>query len=109
MLFRSTETKFYVGKVTDYFSKLGVGEFLIEAAEISAGDKLLITGNKTGALTFTLDDPRVDLKTVTTVPKGVRVSFKTPERIRRGDKLYKLIPITQIKSRQETSSYQKQK
>lgn len=89
---KATETKFYVGKVTDYFSKLGVGEFLIEAAEITAGEKMLITGNKTGALTFTLDDPRVDLKTVTTVPKGVRVSFKTSERVRRGDKLYKLVP-----------------
>ncbi len=89
---KATETKFYVGKVTDYFSKLGVGEFLIEAAEITAGEKMLITGNKTGALTFTLDDPRVDLKTVTTVPKGVRVSFKTLERVRRGDKLYKLVP-----------------
>lgn len=89
---KATETKVYVGKVTDYFSKLGVGEFLIEASEISAGEKMLITGNKTGALTFTLNDPRVDLKTVTTVPKGVRVSFKTPERIRRGDKLYKLVP-----------------
>jgi U32 family peptidase len=53
---------------------------------------MLITGNKTGALTFTLDDPRVDLKSVTTVPKGVLVSIKTPERVRRNDKLYKMVP-----------------
>jgi putative protease len=87
---QATEVKVYVGKCTDYFSKIGVGEFLIEAAAISQGNKLLITGNTTGALTFELDDPRVDLKSVTDVPKGVKVSFKTPERVRRGDKLYLL-------------------
>ncbi len=88
---QATELKMYVGKCTDYFSKIGVGEFLIEAASISEGDKMLITGNTTGALTFLLDDPRVDLKSVKDVPKGVKVSFKTPERVRRGDKLYMLV------------------
>lgn len=88
---QATETKVYAGKCTDYFSKIGVGEFLVEAAAISQGDKILITGNTTGALTFELDDPRVDLKSVTDVPKGVKVSFKTPEKVRRGDKLYLLV------------------
>lgn len=88
---QATETKVYAGKCTDYFSKLGVGEFLMEAASVNAGDKLMVTGNATGCLTFVLDDPRVDLKTVEIVPKGVRVSFKTPEKVRRGDKLYKIV------------------
>lgn len=88
---QATETKVYAGKCTDYFSKLGVGEFLMEAASVNAGDKLMVTGNATGCLTFELDDPRVDLKTVEIVPKGVRVSFKTPEKVRRGDKLYKIV------------------
>ena len=55
-------------------------------------DKLMVTGATTGCITFNLDDPRVDLKTVETVPQGVRVSFKTPERVRRGDKLFKVVP-----------------
>jgi len=88
---QATETKVYAGKCTDYFSKIGVGEFLMEAASINAGDKLMVTGNATGCLTFELDDPRVDLKTVESVPKGVRVSFRTPEKVRRGDKLYKVV------------------
>lgn len=87
---QATETKVYVGRCTDYFSKLGVGEFLPEAASIKEGDKLMITGNATGCLTFTLEDPRVDLKSVTEVPQGKPVSFKTPDRVRRGDKLYKI-------------------
>ena len=88
---QATETKVYIGKVTDYFSKLGVGEFYMEAGSVNAGEKVLITGATTGALDFILDDPRVNLKSVTEVPKGVKVSFKTPERVRRGDKLYKMV------------------
>ena len=91
---QATETKVYVGKCTDWFSKIEVAEFSIEAAPISAGDKLMVTGATTGCITFNLDDPRVDLKTVETVPQGVRVSFKTPERVRRGDKLFKVISRT---------------
>lgn len=87
----ATEVKMYVGRCTDYFSNLGVGEFLIEAAEIEQGDKLLVMGPTTGAEFFTLDDARVDLKTVQRVPKGVKVSFKTPCKVRRSDKLYKIV------------------
>ena len=36
----------------------------------------------------------MSIKTVETVPQGVRVSFKTPERVRRGDKLFKVISRT---------------
>lgn len=89
---QATETKVYVGKCTNWFSRLSVGEFLIEAAEISAGDKLMVTGNATGCITFALVDPRVDLESVETVPQGVAVSFRTPEKVRRGDKLYKVVP-----------------
>lgn len=89
---QATETKVYVGKCTNWFSRLSVGEFLIEAAEISAGDKLMVTGNATGCITFALVDPRVDLESVETVPQGVAVSFRTPEKVRRGDKLYKVMP-----------------
>lgn len=88
---QATETKVYVGRCTDYFSKLGVGEFLPEAASLTEGDKLMVTGNATGCLTFTLEDPRVDLKSVKEVPQGSPVSFRTPEKVRRGDKLYKIV------------------
>jgi putative protease len=90
----ATERKQYVGKGVKYFSNIGVAEFLIEAAEIHVGDKLLITGPTTGAMYLTLDEARVDLKPVDTVKKGVHVSFKVPDRIRPSDKLYKMVPVT---------------
>lgn len=87
----ATEKKVYVGKAIKYFSNIGVGEFQIEAAEMNVGDKLLITGPTTGALFTELTEVRYDLKPVEKVEKGMRVSFKVPEKIRPNDKLYKMV------------------
>jgi len=95
----ATERKVYVGKGIRYFSNIGVAEFLVEAAEMKVGDKLLITGPTTGALFLTLDEARVDLKPVNEVKKGQRVSFKVPEKIRPSDKLYKLVAPEELKKK----------
>ena len=92
----ATERKIYVGKGIRYFSNLGVAEFLVEAAEISVGDKLLITGPTTGAEFVTLEEARVDLKPVQTVHKGEHFSMKSVK-IRPSDKLYKLVSTDELK------------
>ena len=79
-----------------YFSNIGVAEFLVEAAEISVGDKLLITGPTTGAVFTTLEEARVDLKPVQTVKKGQHFSMKA-DKIRPSDKLYKLVSVEELK------------
>ena len=89
---QATERKVYAGKGIRYYSNIGVAEFLIEAAELHVGDKLLITGHTTGAIYVTLDEARVNLKPVDTVKKGAHVSFKVPDRIRPNDKLYIMRP-----------------
>ena len=86
----ATERKVYVGKGIKYFSNIGVAEFLIEASEISVGDKLLITGPTTGAVFIDLDEIRYDLKPVQTAHKGEHISIKVPSKVRPSDKLYKL-------------------
>lgn len=86
----ATERKVYVGKGIKYFSNIGVAEFLIEASEISVGDKLLITGPTTGAVFIDLDEIRYDLKPVQTAHKGEHISIKVPGKVRPSDKLYKL-------------------
>ena len=93
----ATEKKIYAGKGIKYFSNIGVAEFLIEAAEIKVGDKLLITGPTTGAMYVTLEEARVDLKPVDVVKKGAHVSFKVPDRIRPSDKLYRMVPSEELK------------
>ena len=86
----ATERKVYVGKGVKYFNNIGVAEFLIEASEISIGDKLLITGPTTGAVFTDLEEIRYELKPVQSAQKGQHISIKVPEKVRPNDKLYKL-------------------
>lgn len=87
----ATEKKQYVGKGMKYFSKLGVGEFYIEAGEFEPGDKLLIIGPTTGALYVDCTDIHGDDGPVDKAVKGMRVSIPVPEKIRNSDKLYKVV------------------
>jgi len=94
----ATHKKMYVGKVTNYFNKLGVAEFLLEAQSLSVGDEILITGDTTGAYEDTVKEIRVQLKPVEKVEKGNYFSMKTSELIRRNDKLFKIVPQTSQKN-----------
>lgn len=87
----ATEKKVYVGKGMKYFSKIGVAEFLIEAAELDKGDKILITGPTTGVIYLNADEIRYDLKPVDKATKGQRISIAVPDKVRPSDKLYKLV------------------
>ncbi|GHT76921.1 collagenase [Bacteroidia bacterium] len=87
----ATEKKIYIGKVLNYFSKLGVAEILMETQNLHVGDKILITGTTTGALFAEAKEIRVDLKPVEQTEKGERFSMPVPERVRPSDKLYKII------------------
>ena len=86
----ATEKKVYVGKGVKYFSKLGVAEFAIEAADFKKGDKLLITGPTTGVIYMNADEIRYDLEPVEEARKGQRVSMPVPAKVRLSDKLFKL-------------------
>ena len=90
----ATEKKVYVGRGVKYFSRLGVAEFVIEAAEINEGDRLCITGPTTGLIYLTADDMRYELQRVSTAPKGWHISIKVPEKVRPSDKLFKLVSVT---------------
>ena len=83
----ATEKKQYVGKVTKYYSKLGVGEFKVEAADIHLGDRLLIIGPTTGALYVTADEIHTD-GPATEALKGQYAAVKVPEKVRPADKVY---------------------
>ena len=89
----ATEKKVYVGRGVKYFSRLGVAEFVIEAAEINEGDRLCITGPTTGLIYLTADDMRYELQRVSTAQKGWHISIKVPEKVRPSDKLFKLVSV----------------
>lgn len=87
----ATEKKVLVGKVTKYFSKIGVAEISVEAASFKKGDKLLITGTTTGAMYLNAKEIRYDLGAVEEAEQGWRVSIPVPDKVRPNDKFFKLV------------------
>ncbi len=88
---RATKRKIYIGKGTNYFPNIGVAEFLMETQNLKVGDEILITGPTTGVIKMIVPEIRVDLKTVDETIKGERFSMPVNDKIRRSDKLYKIV------------------
>lgn len=84
----ATRTKRYCAKCTKYFSKLGVGEFLMETGEIKKGDEIVIIGPTTGSMILTVDEMHLDSGPTEIVKKGDLFSLKVPGKVRLSDKLY---------------------
>ncbi|MCK5857478.1 MAG: U32 family peptidase [Bacteroidales bacterium] len=87
---QATQKKKYVGKVTNYYSKLGVAEIKLESHTLKVGDKFYIQGETTGVYEGEIDEMRLDLEPINKVNKGDLFSIKTNEIVRRNDKLYKI-------------------
>ncbi|MBP8850807.1 MAG: U32 family peptidase, partial [Breznakibacter sp.] len=87
----ATKKKMYIGKVTNFFPNIGVAEFLMETQTLKIGEEVLITGTTTGVVEMVVEEIRVDLKPTQETKKGELFSMITPEKVRRGDKLYKMI------------------
>lgn len=91
---KATRKKIALGKVTNYFSNLQVGEFKLESFDLSVGDEVLIVGETTGVIEMRVPEIRVDLQPVEKVKKGILFSMPVPEKVRRGDKIYKWVETT---------------
>ncbi|MDE6870889.1 MAG: U32 family peptidase [Bacteroidales bacterium] len=72
---KATRKKVYCGKVTNWFSKIGVAEILVESASVKAGDKILIIGPSTGVVEMDVKEIRVELKPVQEAGKGTFCSI----------------------------------
>lgn len=88
----ATERKVYVGRGTKYFSRLGVGEFYLEAGGIARGDRLLVVGPTTGALYIEATEIHGDHGPQPSAAKGENIALPVPEKIRPSDKLYRIVP-----------------
>lgn len=94
---RATKKKIYIGKGMNYFPKLQVAEFLMETQDLKIGDEILITGPTTGVVQMKVSEIRVDLKPVESTKKGERFSMPVDVKVRRSDKLYKLVDAESLK------------
>jgi len=94
----ATKRKLYIGKITNYFTKLNVAEIKLENGDLKKGDTLLITGPTTGVVEYITDEIRVDLKVTEIALKGELCSIKTEDYLRRSDKVYKLVDASEVRN-----------
>jgi len=95
---RATKKRLYIGKGTNYFSNLEVAEFKMETQSLKVGDEILITGPTTGVIQMVVPEIRVDEKSVQETRKGEYFSMPLEVKIRRSDKLYKIVDASEVKS-----------
>jgi putative protease len=87
---KATQTKVYLGKVTNYFSKIKVAEITFETGEeLLAGENILIIGPTTGIVEQKAMELRENDTSVLKVQKSSIFSMPIKELVRKGDKLYK--------------------
>ncbi len=84
----ATKKKIYIGRVTNYFSKLQVAEIQVEAAPIKVGTHLMIIGPTTGVIEFDIPEIRVDCQSTNEAVQGTACSIPCTEKVRRADKVF---------------------
>jgi len=87
----ATQKKVYLGKGMHFFPKAQIGEFKIEAYDISIGDTILITGPTTGAKEIQVKEMLVNDEKQDKGIKGDSVTIPLEFRIQPSDKLYKIV------------------
>ncbi len=90
---KATKQKIFIGKASNYFAKIGIGEFKVQTGTLKIGDEILISGPTTGVIQSTVKELRFDEKPVDGVTKGQIFSMPVDEKVRRADKLYKVVDV----------------
>lgn len=85
---KATRKKTYIGKITNYFSNIGVAEVLVETGELKVGNNILIIGPSTGVIELEIPEIRVELNPTDTATKGEYCSIPVAQKLRRSDKVY---------------------
>ena len=87
---KATRKKIYAAKCTNFFKKLNVAEFVVEAVDaITEGQLLLVTGETTGVYECRAEGMRdTNGHPTRQVKQGEFFSLKTDVVLHRGDKLY---------------------
>jgi len=88
---KATTRKVYTAKCLKFFSKIRVGEFLMENGQLSVGDEILIIGPTTGTIELIINELRKEDISVQKVIKGEIFSLSINTYIvRSSDKIYRI-------------------
>ncbi|MCK4521358.1 MAG: hypothetical protein KAU20_02205 [Nanoarchaeota archaeon] len=78
-----------IGKVTHYFTNIGVAVIKIEKGTLKVGDKIRIKG-ATSDFTQKIDSMQIEHNKIEEAKKGQSIGLKIAEHARENDKVYKV-------------------
>ena len=78
-----------IGQIDNYFAKVGVAVLNVTNGLVKLGDKLSIKGTTTD-FEMVVESLQIDREDVDSVSAGTLVGIKVPERVRKGDKVFKV-------------------
>ncbi|MBS7641168.1 MAG: translation elongation factor-like protein [Candidatus Bathyarchaeia archaeon] len=78
-----------VGRVTHYYTKIGVAVVSLTDT-LSVGDRIIIKGTTTN-FEQTVESMQIEHKNVSVAHSGQSIGLKVNQRVREGDKVYKVI------------------
>jgi len=78
-----------VGEVTHYFPKIGVAVVALKAS-LALGDRIAIRGVTTN-LQQTVASMQIEHENVTRAKAGQSIGLKVEQRVREGDRVYKIV------------------
>ena len=79
-----------IGYVSDYFRKISVAAVEITSGMVSVGDTIRFRGHTTDYKSK-VDSMQIEHESVTEAKEGDSIGLKISERVRKGDKVYKII------------------
>jgi len=87
----ATQSKEYIGRITNYYKKLGVAEIRMDSGMLSTGDRVYVQGPNTGSVELPVPTLHNDLGPAEKAIKGERCSIPSAVFLRRADKVYRII------------------
>jgi putative protease len=79
-----------VGKVSDYFAKIGVVAIKITAEGVRVGDRIRFSGHTTN-FSQEIESLQIEHESVQEAAVGSEVGMKVSERVRTHDTVYKIV------------------
>jgi translation elongation factor EF-1alpha len=79
-----------IGYVSNYYKNISVAAVEVTSGSIAVNDTLRIKGHSTD-LEVTVDSMQIEHESVIEAKQGDGIGLKVPERVRRKDKVYKII------------------
>lgn len=89
----ATHKKVYIGKITNFYTRVSAAEIKIETGELNVGEEYVIMGPTTGVCEGIVTEIRINLMPVHLAQKGDVCSLIVSSPVRRNDKLYKIVPV----------------